>query len=203
MPSIPRLHLTHGQVAWSICDGQVPDQRTLDAMRYLRQLGVPFDADEQGVGRGNRLTYHFDHLVECAVAMWAIRRGMKPRAAAGFLVNDRKSLRKLYRDNFRAMPEEALSADWVKSRGRSGAVMSDEQYMRLHPRYAESGNIEMMTIDEVMTYKATPGDLIERHATEVHPLLPLRKVMLEAVAWALVAPVTPPGRVPKKEAASP
>ena len=56
MASIPRLALTHGQVAWALCAGQPPDQVTIDRLRYLRQLHVPFGADEVGVGRGNRLS---------------------------------------------------------------------------------------------------------------------------------------------------
>jgi len=195
MSQIPRLQLTHGQVAWSLCGGQPPDKRTLDALRYLRQLGVPFTKDELGVGRGNRLTYTFDHLVECAVAMYAIRRATKPSQAAQFLVLERNALRKMYREAFHECPEGALDAEWIKSRGHIVPTVSDERFIRVHDRYAEtSGKIELMTMDEVMTFKAGIGDLVERHSNDIYALVPLKRVMLEAVALSRIAPVTPPGR---------
>lgn len=195
MPAIPRLQLTHGQVAWALCGGHAPDRRTLDALRYLRQLGVPFTPAELGVGRGNRLTYRYDHLIECAVALYAVRRGMKPGEGAGFLVAERKTLRKLYRSTFHDTSEAALNAEWVKSRGKTIASLDNEHFLRLHARSADTrGTIESMTLDEAITYRAGLGDLVERYSDGVHPLVPLRRVMLEAVAWALIAPVTPPGR---------
>ena len=196
MPRVPTLQLTHGQVAWALCSGQNPDRRTLDALRYLRQLGVPFTEEEQGTGRGNRLTYTFDHLIECAVAMYAIRRGMKPRQGADFLVGERKTLRKLYRSTFASAPPGALDAPWVLSRGKLGAVLDDEHFIRLHKRHADtSGKIDAMSMDEVITFGATMFDQVERYANEVVALVPLRRVMYEALAWAALAPITPPGRV--------
>lgn len=196
MPSIPHLNLTHGQVAWSLCSGRPPDRRTLDSLRYLRQLGVPFTDEELGIGRGNRLTYGFDHLTECAVAMYAIRRNMKPRKGAGFLVSEREALRQLIRGEFSKCPDTALDEPWVKSRGNIRPVDLDEYFIRLHERYADvDGKIEAMTMEEVITFEASLGDLVERYPDGVYPLVPLRRVVLEAVAWALVAPVTPPGRV--------
>lgn len=194
-PKIPSLHLTHGQVAWALCGGQPPDRRTLDTLRYLRQLGVPFTEDELGIGRGNRLTYHYDHLIECAVALYAIRRGAKPRLAAGFLVGDRKTLRKLYRSTFLDRPEGAFDADWIESGGQIRPMLADEHFVRVHDRYADTGGkVEQMTLDEVMSYHASLADLVERYPDGVYPLVPLRRVILETVYWALRAPVTPPGR---------
>jgi hypothetical protein len=200
MPEIPRFKLTHGQVAWAICQGQKPDDQTLDALRYLRQLGVPFTEEERGVGRGNRLYYTFDHLIECAVAIFAIRRGVKPQMAASFLTGDRAVLRKLYRSEFRVCTDAALTADWVKSRGTIRPIMAGEQFIRLHEGFAErGGKIEMMTFDEIASYSASLGDLVERYPNRLYPLVPLRRVMLEVVAWALEAPVTPPGRPPRRD----
>lgn len=199
MLTLPRLSLTHGQVAWAICAGQPPDKVTVDRLRYLRQLGIPFTEEEVGVGRGNRLTYGFNHLVECAIALWSIRRGTKPRAAADFLITERKGLHKLFREHFKAMPEAALTAEWVKSRGRVVPTLVDEIYLRLHARSEEGGAIKTMTLDEVLMFKAAIGDQVEHYGNEVHALVPLRRVMLETVAWSQVAPITPPGRVAKKK----
>ena len=50
-------------------------------------------------------------------------------------------------------------------------------------------------MDEVITFGATMFDQVERYANEVVALVPLRRVMYEALAWAAFAPITPPGRV--------
>lgn len=198
MPSIPRFQLTHGQVAWSICHGLPPDRRTLDALRYLRQLGVPFTEEERGVGRGNRLVYQYDHLIECSVAIYAFRRGMKPTPIAEYLTSERAMLRKLYRATFQNSPEGAINEPWVKSRGKIRVTQGGEpNFLRLHPRFADnSGKIEIMGLEDAITYQASLMDLIERYPDAVYPLVPLDRVVLETVAWALVAPVTPPGRAP-------
>jgi hypothetical protein len=73
------LHLTHGQVAWTLARGLPPSRALLDQLRYLRQLGVPFPKDELGGGRGHRIWYGFDQLIELGVAVFGLRRGMAPR----------------------------------------------------------------------------------------------------------------------------
>lgn len=203
MASLPRLALTHGQVAWALCVGQPPDQVTIDRLRYLRQLGIPFGPDEGGVGRGNRQAYRFEHLIECAVALWAMRRGAKPRTVADYLTAERKHLRKLFRDHVKDMPAPALDAEWIKSRGRIMPTIQGEAFLRLHARSTEAGMIKTMTLEETLNFKAAFGDQAEYYGNEVHALVPLRRVMLEAVTWALVAPVTPPGRVPKRKESEP
>ena len=82
-------------------------------------------------------------------------------------------------------------------------MIVDEIYLRLHARSAESGAIKTMTLDEVLMFKAAIGDQLEQYGNEVHALVPLRRVMLEAVAWSEVAPVTPPGRVARKKEGEP
>jgi hypothetical protein len=196
MPDIPKFKLSHGQVAWAVSGGREPQQSTLDTLRYLRQVGVPFTDDEQGIGRGRRLAYTFNHLIECALAVYVIQRGAKPRQVAPFLVGDRKTLRKLYGDTYRDLPEAALNADWVKSRGRLRPILNGEQFIRVHERYRDTGGeVEMMTMEEIVSYSASFGDRVERYRDRVFPLVPLKRVMIEAVAWALEAPVTRPGRI--------
>ena len=189
MASVPRFHLVHGQVAWAICNGQPPDAKTLDQLRYLRTLGVPFTEDELGIGRGNRLTYGYDHLIECGVAVWALRRGMKPRAVVEFLVGERTTLRKLYRRVLRDQPEGALEAPWVKSRGASVPTLANEYFIYLFKGYKEPGvRIEANTFDEAITFGAAFGDMVARVGHDVQPLCPLARLAIQLVARALVAP---------------
>ena len=111
------LSLTHGQVAWALARGQPPTALLLDQLRYLRQLGVPFSKSELGGGRGNRIHYGFDHLIELGVALFGLQRGLAPREVAGILVEHRAELRRCFRDIVAALPAAAFEAEWVKSRG--------------------------------------------------------------------------------------
>jgi hypothetical protein len=151
MPTpLPKFNLTHRQVAWAISLGRPPDQKLLDQIRYLRQLGIPFDDRELGTGRGNRVRYKFDHLIELGLGVAALRRSMTPKEIAAFLVGKRKELRQLYRHAYRQQPAGAFDADWVKDQGRSVPVLRPETFLRLHDRFSASpGKIERITQDEV------------------------------------------------------
>ncbi len=194
MVRISHLRLTHGQVAWTLSRGLPPTRMLIDQLRYLRQLGVPFAKEELGGGRGNRIRYGFDHLIELGVALFGLRRGMAPRELAGILVGHRTALRRCYRDTVARLPASAFEQAWVKSRGAVVPIMN-ETFLRLHDRYSErQGTFELVPGDafaaltqiETLTEKYPGG--------EVRTLLPLTRLVLELVAWAREAPEIKPGR---------
>src|SRR5215472_15530087 len=131
-----KLNLTHGQVAWALARGAPPAALLIDQLRYLRQLGVPFSKSELGGGRGNRIRYRFDHLIELGVALFGLQRGMTPREVAGILVDHRAELRRLYREILAGLLPAAFEAEWVKSRGAVVPIMN-EIFLRLHDRHSE------------------------------------------------------------------
>ena len=144
MVSLTDLSLTHGQVAWALARGQQPTAMLTDQLRYLRQLGVPFSTQELGGGRGNRIRYRFDQLIELGVALFGLQRGMAPRKVAGILIEHRSELRRCYRDILTALPAAAFEAEWVKSRGAVVPIMN-ETFVRLHDRYSERrGSFELI-----------------------------------------------------------
>ena len=194
MVRISHLRLTHGQVAWTLSRGLPPSRMLIDQLRYLRQLGVPFAKEELGGGRGNRIGYGFDHLIELGVALFGLRRGMAPRELAGILVGHRTALRRCYRDTVAGLSPSAFEQAWVKSRGAVVPIMN-ETFLRLHDRYSErQGTFELVPGDafaaltqiETLTEKYPGG--------EVRTLLPLTRLVLELVAWAREAPEIKPGR---------
>jgi hypothetical protein len=188
------LSLTHGQVAWVLSRGQEPTVLLLDQLRYLRQLGVPFTKAELGGGRGNRIRYGFDHLIELGVALFGLQRGMAPREVAGIVVERRAKLRGCYRDVLAALPPTAFEAEWVKSRGAVVPFMN-ETFLRLNDRYSERpGSFELVPGDAfaaLMQFK-TPTETYP--GGEVRTLLPLDRLVIELVAWAREAPEIKPGR---------
>ena len=194
MVSLTDLSLTHGQVAWALARGQQPTAMLTDQLRYLRQLGVPFSRHELGGGRGNRIRYGFDHLIELGVALFGLQRGMTPREVAGILVEHRAELRRCSRDILAALPASAFEAEWVKSRGAVVPIMN-ETFLRLHDRYSErpgscelvpGGSFDLLSQLATVTERY-PGD-------ELRTLLPLTRLVIELVAWAREAPEIKPGR---------
>jgi len=188
------LSLTHGQVAWALARGEPPSAQLIDQLRYLRQLGVPFSKSEPGSGSGNRLRYGFDHLIELGVGVFGLERGMRPREIARILVDHRAELRRCYRDTVAALPECALEAEWVKSRGAVVPIMN-ETLMRLHDRHSERpGSFELVPGDALAVVMQI-ATVTERYpGGEARTLLPLTRLAIELVARAREAPEIKPGR---------
>ena len=189
------LHLTHGQVAWTLARGLPASRELLDQLRYLRQLGVPFAKDELGGGRGHRIWYGFDQLIELGVAVFGLRRGMAPREMTGMLVNHRAEFRQCFRDVVVELPAGAFEADWVKSRGAIVPLMRQEMFMRLHDRRSEKpGKFDLIAGDGFAAILQI-GMVTEKYpGEEARTLLPLTRLVLEVVAWARAAPEIKPGR---------
>jgi hypothetical protein len=194
MDHVLQLRLSHGQVAWTLARGVPATPQLLDQLRYLRQLGVPFSKAELGGGRGNRIGYGFDQLIELGVALFGLQRGMVPREVAGILVEHRAELRRCYRDTLAELPASAFEANWVKSRGAIVPLMN-ERFLRLHDRYAErSGSYELIAGDQFdLLHQITT--VTERYpGGEARTLVPLTRLVIELVAWAREAPEIKPGR---------
>lgn len=187
---IPKLNLSHGQVLWALSHGMPASQETIAQVRYLRLLGVPFGIDDLEVGSGYRISYRFEHLIELGLALFGLRRGLKPKDIAGMLTKNRAQLRRLYRQAFQEQPEGALKAKWVKSRGQNLPLLGHEIFLRLHDRHSEApGKFEVLD----------PAQAVPLGRPEVYPgeqtrtLVPLTRLVLELVAWAMEAPATRPG----------
>ena len=188
---IPRLHLSLGQIAWAINLGEPAPKHLLERLNYLRQLGIPFKRDERGAGSGNRVGYGYDDLIECGVALFALENGMKPADVSKVLVGERAHSRKTYRKALQVVPDSALSAPWVKSRGKIGALIANEIWLRLHNRYSDTpGTMEVLDPSQAdPPAGASPFDPVERFADGLtFRWVPLTRLALQWTAWALEAP---------------
>jgi hypothetical protein len=191
---LPDLNLSHGQVLWALARGTLPDRVLRDDVRYLRLLGVPFREAELGAGRGNRVRYRFEHLIELGVALFGLRHGMRPREVASLLTRDRKSLRSLYRSAWQKQPPTAVEQPWVKSRGAIVTLLADELFLRMHDRYSSKpGTIETVGPDELHELSDFLGMAEKYPGEKARILLPLTRLVLELVAWAQEAPEFKPG----------
>ena len=192
---IPDLHLTQGQLLWAIKYGREPDARLKYQVRYLRALDIPPASTKQASGPGKRITYDFFDLIEAGVAITGLDLGFRPKDIAAVLVEQREAMRCVYADAWRELPAVALTQEWVKSRGRIGVLMEDEFYLRLHDRRSNRwGELDLVKRLEIGA-SLPMFEPVERFAGEApRRLLPLKRLMIQWVVWALEAPAIKPGR---------
>ncbi len=196
MMKIPDLQLSLGQLAWSLNFGQKPPQHFFDRLSYLRQIGIPFAREKKPSGPGNRLTYSYEDLIECGIALYALDNGMKPKDLKLTLIENRNKCRSDYRMALELKPEGALNETWVKSRGTQGVASETDIFLRLHDRYSSAPDkIETILMDE--TNANVPFTLFG--LTETYPdgtkkrLVPLTSLAMQWTAWALEAPILKTG----------
>ena len=191
---VPPLQLTQGQMAWALCYGRTPDQRTRNTLRYLRQLGIPL-ASAAALGSGNRVLYNFFDLVETGLGLTGLGLGFRPKDIADVLVVSRDELRKVYATAWSELSEAAMSASWVKSRGRMTALMEDELYVRLHERWRErAASFDFVDARTVSPNLPLLEPIEQFNDGPPRRVLPLKRLTLQWVAWALEAPDIRPGR---------
>ena len=196
---IPDLSLTQGQVIWTLSHGEIPTeprlQQLLDQIRYLRQLGVPFDEGKHDMGRGNPIRYGFMELMELGVAIFALRRGLRPREVADYLIKHRKDLQRMFRQVLEEQPAKALEAPLIKSHGKIIPLVANEMFLRLHDRFSETpGKFEPVGISEAKKTDEIFGMREVFAGGVTKPLIPLTRIVLELVVWAQEAPEIRPGR---------
>lgn len=196
MPALlPDLDLTLGQMLWAVRYGHEPDQHFRDQIRYLRLLDIPAASAAQASGPGKRIRYGFADLIELGLAVTGLDLGFRPKDIAAVLVDQREGMHRLYAETWLELPDAALAGDWVKSRGRIGALVDDERFLRLHDRRSGKwGQIDLVGPDEAND--ALPMlEPVERFGSEApRRLIPLKRLMLQWIAWALDAPEIKPGR---------
>ena len=193
---IPPLRLSSGQLLWVLNRGGGPDKRLRNEVRYLRRLGVPHREDKVGQGRGNRLFYGYEELIELGVAIHAMRHGAKAADAAKFLEGERAMLRKLFRDALAEIPDAALKDPWVKSRGRTIPFLAHDISLRLHDRYSSKpGTYEVIPPGGTAEFANMLSTREVFADGEDRLLVPLTRIAIELLAWALEVPDIRPGRI--------
>lgn len=188
--SAPHLALSHGQVLWCLAGGKEPAPPLPDQVRYLRQLGIPFEESEMGRGRGVRLAYGFYHLIELGIAHEGLRRRIQPRFLT-MLVDDRPKYRRVYRDTYL---ELAKKPTVFEGEPRSRSVFDNEVLIRLHDRYSDNPGEISFVIQPPAGSGGTPGDLIELYEGEDdRVVIGLKSLIVRLLGLAKIAPVTRPG----------
>ena len=191
---VPGFELSYGQLLWSVNYGREPDRILKDQARYLRTLDLPPAAKREASGSGKRITYDFCDLIELGLAVTSLDFGFRPKEIAAGLVGNRTDMRQRYTKVWKEIPEAALLDDWVKSRGRVKPMLGEDYYVRLHDRRSERfGQLDFVGFEEA-TETLEPFEPIERFDVgSPRRLIPLKRYMLQWVAWAQEAPAIKPG----------
>lgn len=201
---VPTLALSHGQVLSALSRGKEPTARIKAEVRYLRLMGIPFSEQEVGRGRGNRIRYDFDQLIELAIAFFYLDNGLRPKDLKDYLPRERKKLLKYARDIYAGLSDEQLKADWLKSGDEP--ILANAQYLPFHDRYSgEPGRLEFSPkkeMPEPLVNRKQISDYLTPHTRlpngEVGKAMPITRIIIEALAYALAAPETKPGLGAKK-----
>ena len=199
-PHVPRLSLTHGQLAWVVALGQfLPPPRwrhLLAQLRYLRQLGIPFREAQRGKGRGHRIRYSYDELMEVAVGLYALRQEVRPHVIAKILLRNRARLRRVYREALAERPATALEQPWLPSRGTIVALPEEARFLYVHNRYSNTPGQYELVVPPPATDLSQSVEMEEVVAVDdtTETWIPLTSLVWEMTYWAQRAPGITPGR---------
>ena len=194
------LTLTHGQLAWVVALGQfLPPPRwrhLLAQLRYLRQLGIPFREAQRGKGRGHRIRYSYDELMEVAVGLYALRQEVRPHVIAKILLRNRARLRRVYREARAERPATALEQLWLPSRGTIVALPDEARFLCVHNRYSDTPGQSELLVPTPATDLSQSVEMEEVFAVDdtTATWIPLTSLVWEMTYWAQRAPGITPGR---------
>lgn len=196
---VPPLTLTHGQLAWVLALGQFlppPRWRHLMAqLRYLRQLGIPFREARRGKGRGHRIRYSYEELMEVAVGLYAVRQEVRPHVIAKILLTNRARLRRVYREALDERPATALEQPGLASRGTIVALPDEARFLCVHNRYSDTPGQYELVLPAQATDLSESVEMPEEVADgTTETLIPLTSLVWEMTYWAQRAPGIKPGR---------
>ena len=186
---LPQLALTHGQVMWCLAGGREPKPPLPHQVRYLRQLGIPFDESEKGQGKGVRLTYNFYEFIELGIAQEALRRGAAPRCLTMF-VDDRKRFKNAYRQAYAELAGPSLYEG--DPRTRSG--YESEYLIRVRDRFSSKAGEIYLSRQPEGDLEWRFGDLVELFEGEELIVIQLKSLMASLLGLAAIAPDIKPGR---------
>ncbi|WP_158886333.1 hypothetical protein [Rhodanobacter sp. L36] len=189
---VPRFALTRGQVAWTVCRGQTPEQSVLDQLRYLKQIGIPFAGGAQEKGRGNRVTYSFYDLMDVAVAFEALRRNV-PARLLKHLVERRTVIRKAYRDCFKGIPEVAYADRRALKARHQTTLYQHDFYISFEGRFSSRPGDTQIVDPNHLSSEALEDLLDQLMNGSNTTTIALTPLMIPMVVYAEKAPYTPTG----------
>ena len=136
----PNFNLSHGQAVFvlqHLFDGNASSGSAFNSyIKYLRRAGIPFDANELGVGAGTNVVYAYEHLMELSVALFLKSQAILPKDVVQLLANLRDELRPIYQLAWTERDTGLGAPIWVRT-GKSKKFRLKGVYLDLQLRYTE------------------------------------------------------------------
>ena len=133
------LKLSHGQALRVMTDtglaAGMTDSALNSMVKKFRLNGLPFDRKEEGVNQWEETVYHYEHLVELALAIKMLSDGMAFRHIVSLLTKYRSKLLRFYVEAF-------LCADTGMGSSRTivntEPLKGEEYFIKIKELYLES-----------------------------------------------------------------
>jgi hypothetical protein len=195
---IGRIRLTHGQARWVLAQLGLHaggDALTFDNyLKSIRRDGVPFGADELGIGTGHNLTYRYEHVMELAVALALRTQGILSRDVVALLAQFRPVLRPLYRQAW-LFQESGLGARReVTITGEDRTRTISGVYLDLNLIYTDRGILNATEPRLLSPVEAFDAYMAGHQSVYPRPPIPVSQIAADVVRLAECAPEIRRGR---------
>ncbi len=193
---IKTLKLSHGQALRVMTDtgiaSGITDTALNSMVKKFRLNGLPFEKKEEGANQWEETVYHYEHLVELALALKMLSDGMAFRHIVSLLTKYRSKLHRFYVDAL-------LDAD--TGMGRPRTIVNPEPLKGELPEVHISGlYLEFTALARHGAMSASepqlisPWKAVERYMASYDGLYPFPLIMLSQICQRVlkVAEGTPP-----------
>ena len=190
------LKLSHGQALRIMTDTRLAAGMTDSALNSMvkkfRLNGLPFERKEEGVNQWEETVYHYEHLVELALALKMLSDGMAFRHIVSLLTKYRPKLHRFYMDALFAADTGLGSPRTIINPEPLKGELTEVQISGLYLEFSALARNGAMTISEPRLI--SPWMAVERYMASYDGLYPFPLIMLSQICQRVlkVAEGTPP-----------
>jgi hypothetical protein len=198
LPQIQSLKLSHGQTLLVIRGTRLAEHMTDSAFQSMvkkfRREHVPFEPSEDKSWQWEEVAYHYEHLVELAVAFKMQADGIAFRHITGLLIKHRPKLHKFYHEAYleaqtgRGVPRTLLNANADTQNKEARKITVGGMYLDFQATYS---NGIMSSPGPILL---DPVQATERFMSIYNGLYPYPPLALSQICQRVVtiAEATPP-----------
>jgi hypothetical protein len=190
--SIPEISLRRVQALWVLIELGFrtggSDSTFLEYIKSLRRFGIPFSPEEISEGRRHRNAYHYEHLMELAVALSFRLHRILPWDVIDVLVRYRAKLRSIYRLAY--LNRESGVGQLVQIKvGALHQFTAKGIFLDLNFRYVDDQLVSSGGPRAINASEAVRLYIQQVPGSQIRPPLPLSRLAKQIVRFASVVPV--------------
>jgi len=198
--ALAQISLSHGQARWVLSHFNMSSgegKSSFDALlKSFRRDGIPFAEGELGSGPGHNVVYHFEHLMELALALAFRTQGILSRDFVALIAQYRHHLRPFFRRAYverRTGLGEARALYVRDGRGEGGDFVMDGRryltdisgvYLDLALTYLPGGGLTALRCELLDPQQAVVAFMAGHENLYPRPPLPLSDIASDIVRLA-------------------